>query len=74
MKTEELTFEKALKMLPMFLHDGIDLLQQKTVADLRWHVQHELDLSEEGQDAALSMTLRQVNAARRFLAATKGSQ
>lgn len=44
------SFDEALKALPTFI-GGIDLVgQHKTVADLSFLVQHEIDLAVEGED------------------------
>ncbi len=52
MPTATLSLEKALKLAPSCLI--YDPMQVKTVADLAYLAQHEIDLSEEGQDGALS--------------------
>lgn len=45
-------FNKALKRLPGCLHDGLDLMgQHKTVDDLLFAAQTELDLHDEGEIA-----------------------
>ncbi len=52
MPTAALSLEKTLKLAPACL--AYDPMQVKTVADLAYIAQHEIDLSEEGQDGALS--------------------
>ncbi len=45
-----MTFKAAIKKLPKCI-GGLDLVgQHKTVADLRFLVQHEIDLFNEGQE------------------------
>ena len=44
------SFEEALKALPFFI-GGIDLVgQHKTIEDLAFRVQHEIDLATEGDE------------------------
>jgi hypothetical protein len=60
-----MTFKRALGLLPDCLADGLDLTgQHKTVADLRFMAQHELDLANEGD---IELTLRNRSAIERFL-------
>ncbi len=60
-----MTFEQALRRLPRCVRGGLDLMgQHKTVDDLRFLVQHEIDLYEEGE---IKLTLRKLDSLRRFL-------
>jgi hypothetical protein len=43
-------FEEALRAMPSFI-GGLDLVgQHKTITDLEFRVQHEIDLATEGED------------------------
>jgi hypothetical protein len=58
-------FEEALSALPPFI-GGIDLLgQHKTVADLAFRVQHEIDLATEGEENELQCS-RQSDTTKRW--------
>lgn len=60
-------FDEAVSKLPLCLN-GVDPHYQKSVADLRFLVQHRIDLHEEGE-AKLHHT--QVKACKRFLELTR---
>lgn len=60
-------FHSACTTMPRALYAGMDFLgQHKTVADLRFAGQHEIDLFEEGDDNALSA--RDIKAIRCWMA------
>ena len=62
-----MTFEQALKRVPVFII--LDLVGQHfTVSDLRFAVQHEIDLHEEGD---IELTAKELRQAKRFLATVK---
>jgi hypothetical protein len=59
-------FQLACKSMPRGLYAGMDFLgQHKTVSDLRFAAQHEIDLFEEGDDNALPAN--DVRAIRRWM-------
>lgn len=64
-----MTFEQATKILPKVLYAGLDTVgQHKTIGDLRFMAQHELDLEIEGD---IKLTWAQRIAIRRFLERTR---
>jgi hypothetical protein len=66
-----MTFKRALTLLPDCLASGLDLTgQHKTVADLRFMAQHELDLHNEGD---IELTFRNKQAIERFLQHTENA-
>lgn len=73
------SFDEALKALPPFI-GGIDLLgQHKTVADLAFRVQHEIDLATEGEPNEIqcrrqSDTAKRWSKCRAFLLRCKSTQ
>lgn len=61
-------FEQALKMYPAFLCARLDLIgQHKNVSDLRFSVQHELELHSKGD---IILSWREEIAIREFLRKT----
>jgi len=73
------SFEAALKAMPAWLYVGIDLVgQHKTIDDLAFMVQHEIDLYREGEENAMKCrtylaTTRRYRAAKNFLARCKAA-
>jgi hypothetical protein len=74
-------FNEALKALPKFLVDNIDLVgQHKTIFDLAFMVQHEIDLAVEGEPNDITRPERQSDQTKRwqqckaFLARCKATQ
>jgi hypothetical protein len=58
-------FDDALKSLPSFI-GGIDLVgQHKTISDLAFRVQHEMDLATEGEDNEITCK-RQTDTTKRW--------
>lgn len=65
-----LNFEQALKKMPDCAMGNFDPLVHKTIPDLRYCVQHELDLHDEGEETDIK-TPSQVAACREFLKTTR---
>jgi hypothetical protein len=65
-----MTFYAAFHRLPMCVVGNFDALTHKTVADLRYIVQHELDMFREGQETDI-LTKRDERLCRKFLADTE---
>jgi hypothetical protein len=60
-------YETALKRLPRFLVDGLDVLgQHKTVSDLKFMAETQLDFYYEGEDSDIK-TPRQEQTAIRYV-------
>ncbi len=53
--------EKLMNRIPKFMHLAVERIE--TLDDLRFHVQHEIDLAEEGD---LHWTKRQMRSAKTF--------
>jgi hypothetical protein len=62
-----MTYDQALKAMPNFLIASYDPLSHRTIGDLAFMVQHEIDLHEEGEESEIR-TLAQYRAAQRYLA------
>lgn len=60
-------FEKAFQEMPECAMGNYDPLEHKTVEDLVFCAQHELDMYEEGEETDISTT-RQVKQVRAFIA------
>ena len=67
-----MTFQQALRALPSFI-GGYDPMRHKTVADLVYIVQTEMDMFNEGEPEADIKTQRQYLAAKNFIAKAKGN-
>lgn len=63
-------FEAALRDLPLAVFGSYDALYHKTVSDLVWIAQHELDLYEEGEETDIR-SKAQVAQVRKFIAKWK---
>ena len=60
------SFEDALRALPSFI-GGIDLVgQHKTIEDLAFRVQHEINLADEGEDNEITCCKRQADTTKRW--------
>lgn len=59
-------FNKALKVMPSFI-GGYDPMRHKTIADLVYIVQTELDMFDEGEPESDIRNIRQCRAAKNFL-------
>jgi len=66
-KALEASFEDARKELPIPVIGNFDPLTHKTVADLVYIAQHELDLYAEGEDTDIRSTV-QAGTVREFIA------
>lgn len=66
------TFEKALEEMPDCLM-GYDPFQQKTIDDLIWMGQHEIDLYEEGEETDIE-NKRQLGQVRKWMSKMRGTK